>query len=175
MQQAAADGARAAATELGITGEVTHEMVARGAAAAAARVAVGMEPNRSGPPPIVVDEEILKGLAAIQCTMEEMSAVLGCSVDTLERRYADVIRKAKEQGKSSLRRKQYQVALSGNPTMLIWMGKNVLGQTDKVAQEVTGAGGGPIQIQDARVVLMAKLKTIAERRVQVTAQLSSGE
>ena len=36
----------------------------------------------------------------------------------------------------SLRRKQYEVALSGNPSMLIWLGKNVLGQSDQVQQDV---------------------------------------
>jgi hypothetical protein len=34
--------------------------------------------------------------------------------------------------------------MSGNPTMLIWLGKQFLGQTDKTA--VTGADGGPLQV-----------------------------
>ena len=36
--------------------------------------------------------------------------------------------------KNSLREKQYDVAMSGNVSMLIWLGKQVLGQSDK--QEV---------------------------------------
>jgi hypothetical protein len=35
-------------------------------------------------------------------------------------------------GKISLRRKQYSIAQEGNVTMLIWLGKNWLGQTDKL-------------------------------------------
>lgn len=33
-------------------------------------------------------------------------------------------------GRSSLRRAQYQTALKGNPTLLIWMGKQYLGQKE---------------------------------------------
>ena len=32
----------------------------------------------------------------------------------------------------SLRRAQYQKALDGNPTMLIWLGKQILGQRERV-------------------------------------------
>ena len=34
-------------------------------------------------------------------------------------------------GKASLRRTQWKTATGGNPTMQIWLGKNMLGQTDK--------------------------------------------
>jgi hypothetical protein len=30
--------------------------------------------------------------------------------------------------------------------MLIWLGKQLLGQADKIQQEVTGSEGGPIKI-----------------------------
>lgn len=33
--------------------------------------------------------------------------------------------------KFKLAQKQFEVAMSGNPSMLIWLGKNWLGQTDK--------------------------------------------
>ena len=33
-------------------------------------------------------------------------------------------------GKMRLRKAQYRKALEGNPVMLIWLGKNVLGQKD---------------------------------------------
>jgi hypothetical protein len=32
----------------------------------------------------------------------------------------------------SLRRKQYSTAMEGNATMLVWLGKNWLSQTDKM-------------------------------------------
>lgn len=81
-------------------------------------------------PPLDIDEQLVENLAAIHCTMEEIASVCGCSVDTLERRFADVIKRAREKGKSSLRRLQWQAAQKGNVTMLIWLGKQLLNQKD---------------------------------------------
>lgn len=58
-----------------------------------------------------VDLEKLAFMAKILCTMKEMSAELGVSVDTLERRYADFIDKQKTIAKVSLRRKCMQIAM----------------------------------------------------------------
>jgi hypothetical protein len=38
---------------------------------------------------------------------------------------------------SSLRRKQLQVAMSGSVPMLIWLGKQLLGQTDRQETRIT--------------------------------------
>jgi len=84
--------------------------------------------NRTIPP---IDEKKIRELAMIQCTMSEIAAVMDCSVDTLERRFADVIKKGQEQGKCSLRRAQYKKAMEGNPAMLIWVGKHILKQRDE--------------------------------------------
>lgn len=67
--------------------------------------------------------------------MIEIGSIVECSVDTLERNFADVIKKGRERGKSSLRRKQFEMAMNGNVTMLIWLGKQHLGQTEKVEQK----------------------------------------
>ena len=78
-----------------------------------------------------IDEDLLKKLCTILCTDVEMAAILSVSVDTLNRRYADKIKEWKEGGKMSLRRAQYQLAMKGNMGMLIWLGKQHLGQSDK--------------------------------------------
>jgi len=85
-------------------------------------------------PPIKhnLDQRQIKELAEIQCTMGEIASVMGCSVDTLERRYADVINEGRSHGKASLRRMQYKKALEGNATMLIWLGKHYLDQKETV-------------------------------------------
>jgi len=62
--------------------------------------------------------------------MIEMASCLDCSVDTLERRFADRIKTAREKGKMSLRRKQFEVALNGDKAMLIWLGKQYLEQRE---------------------------------------------
>lgn len=82
-----------------------------------------------------IDESLVEKLASIHCTMEEIASVCDCSVDTLERRFAELIKKAKDKGKSSLRRHQWESAQKGNVTMLIWLGKQLLGQTDKTVIE----------------------------------------
>lgn len=88
------------------------------------------EKNKGGRPKIEIDEELLYKLAVIHCTMSEMVDIIGVSEDTLKRRFAGIIDKGKAEGKQRLRRKQMEVAMSGNPTMLIWLGKNMLGQSD---------------------------------------------
>jgi hypothetical protein len=79
-----------------------------------------------------IDPEIVEKLAAILCTMEEIGQIVGCSVDTLERRFADIIEKGRAHGNMSLRRKQYDLAMGGNVTMCIWLGKQRLGQREKI-------------------------------------------
>jgi len=83
-------------------------------------------------PRLNIDPALIEKLAHIQCTMEEMAFVCGCSVDTLERRYADIIKKQRNTGKTSLRRWQWEAASKGNTALLIWLGKQCLGQSDKV-------------------------------------------
>lgn len=89
--------------------------------------------KKTGRPKIEIDMGLVEKLANIQCTEEEIASVLGCSVDTLARQpsFAEIYKKGKEFGKSSLRRTQWKLAQS-NTTMAIWLGKQYLGQTDKV-------------------------------------------
>lgn len=78
-----------------------------------------------------IDPEQVKQLAMIQCSYAEMAAVVGCNESTLTRRFAQVIKEGREVGKSSLKRAQYKAAMNGNPTMLIWLGKQHLEQKDQ--------------------------------------------
>ena len=83
-----------------------------------------------GRPKIEIDEELLLKLSSIHCTMKEMVDIMGVSEDTLKRNFAGIIDKGKSTGKMRLRRKQMEVALEGNPTLLIFLGKAMLGQSD---------------------------------------------
>lgn len=97
-----------------------------------------------------IDLATLEKLAAINCSHAEMASVLGCSSDTLERNYAAVIKKGRAQGRMSLKRKQYEVAMTGNVTMLIWLGKQMLDQSDKqdarVATQVVPANDTQVEL-----------------------------
>lgn len=101
----------------------------------------------SGRPRIEIsadDWEKAEKMAHIQGTRDEISYILGISNDTLERRlkergydtFGDWYKKYSAGGKMSLRRKQHELALSGNCSMLIWLGKQYLGQKDKQPDEV---------------------------------------
>lgn len=50
---------------------------------------------------------------------------------TLMRNYMDAYEKGQANINIALRSKQIELALSGNPTMLIWLGKQKLGQTEQ--------------------------------------------
>jgi hypothetical protein len=63
--------------------------------------------------------------------MKELAACMDCSVDTLERNYADVIDKAREGGKKSLRRLQFEHAKK-YWGMALFLGKIYLGQKEAV-------------------------------------------
>lgn len=78
--------------------------------------------------------------------MEEIGSILGCSVNTLERRFGDVIEKGRSNLRMSLRREQVRLALGGDRTMLIWLGKQLLGQRD--TQQMEHSGGVEIKIID---------------------------
>jgi hypothetical protein len=87
-----------------------------------------------------ISDEIVKqieSLARIQCTMKEAGAVLGVNEVTFSRflqahqKAMEAWNNGKETGKASLRRNQFKMAES-NATMAIWLGKQCLGQTDKI-------------------------------------------
>jgi len=86
--------------------------------------------KKGGRPRKEIDTELLYKLAQIHCTMREMVDILGVSEDTLKRRFAGIIDKGKAEGKMRLRRKQIEVAMKGNAVMLIWLGKQILSQSD---------------------------------------------
>ena len=49
----------------------------------------------------------------------------------VQRGFCEVFKKHSAGGKSSLRRQQFALAMKGNAAMLIWLGKQYLGQADK--------------------------------------------
>lgn len=69
-------------------------------------------------------------LAALGCKDTEIADWFGIDSNTLRYNFSVELTKGRETLKQSLRRKQLEVALGGNPTMLIFLGKNLLGQSD---------------------------------------------
>lgn len=83
-------------------------------------------------------------LCAIQSTRREVACWFECSEDTIERAcerekgmgFAAYFDEKAGSGKISLRRKQFELAMSGDRVMLIWLGKQYLGQADKLDQSI---------------------------------------
>ena len=91
-----------------------------------------------------IDPEKVEQLASFGCTNTEIASFYGCSADLLEKSYSEFLTKGRDKGKIRLRQVQYRVAVGDsdpenrippNVTMLIWLGKQMLGQSDK--QEIT--------------------------------------
>lgn len=99
---------------------------------------------KMGRPKIEINWETLDSLCGIHCTKFEISSILNCSEDTLERvikkkhgvTFAAYYEQKAASGKSSIRRQQYKTAMAGNVTMMIWLGKQWLSQTDKIVQHI---------------------------------------
>lgn len=106
----------------------------------------------------------LRGLGQIQCTTKEGAAFFSVSEPTFIKFLNDnpEAREAFDEGKGkgciSLRRHQWRMA-EKNPTMAIWLGKNHLGQTDRLemdadlsatitVQYVTAKAGPPPKTSD---------------------------
>lgn len=117
-------------------------------------------------PKKVIDPEQVKKLAMINCSLAEMAAVLGCNESTLQRRFAQVIKEGREQGKSSLKKKQFQVAMSGNVSMLIWLGKITLGQVDTNSQILRM--GGTLNLQPTE-----ELESLKKQSAELIERLKS--
>ena len=117
--------------------------------------------RKAGRPAITWSErdiEQFKSLCAIFCTEAEICSVMGVSDKTLvslinRYLYEDIIghkqgkndppvmfteafERYSATGKASLRREQFKVAKEGSTTMLIWLGKQHLNQSERIEQTV---------------------------------------
>jgi hypothetical protein len=92
----------------------------------------------------VFKPDVVEALAACACTFDEIAAYIGWDPATVYRRmenpknaFAQAFERGRANGRATLRRKQYELALKGNATMQIWLGKQLLGQTDLPQVQMT--------------------------------------
>lgn len=90
----------------------------------------------AGRPFLELDEELIEDLASINCSMDEIATIVGCSKRTLQNNYCAVIEKGRARGNMSLKRKMFDLAIKGNATMLIWLSKIQLGYRETTRQEL---------------------------------------
>ena len=99
---------------------------------------------KMGRPRKEINKTEFEKLCFLQCTRNEFCSWFDVSDETLNkwckenydgRTFLAVFQEKRENGLISLRRTQFQLA-EKSPAMAIFLGKNLLGQTDKVEQTV---------------------------------------
>lgn len=96
--------------------------------------------KKMGRPRKTVDWEQFDKLCSLQCSGEEIAAFFGMCYETLNTvckreknaTFLELFAEKRVHGKIALRRRQYQAAIEGNSTMLVWLGKNWLQQNDQL-------------------------------------------
>ena len=94
-----------------------------------------------------IDIEQFKKLCGIQCTLTEIAGFFDCSEDTIENwckrtfkaGFSETYKKYSVSGRISLRRSQFKLA-EKSTAMSIWLGKQYLGQTEKIVTESRADG-----------------------------------
>lgn len=139
----------------------------------------GQSGNPAGKPKTPIDVVELENLAKLHATQADMAAHFGLTKRAIEYRVADVetmypvdngteeltfkeiIERGNARGRVSLRQSQFKLAIDGNATMQIWLGKQLLGQSDE--QKITHAGVIDTSGNSAKESIALKLDSIARR------------
>lgn len=108
-----------------------------------------------GRPSVPIDEKVVEGMASVGATNVEIADFVGVDEALIRRRCKDVLTKARAGLKTRLRQAQLKAALGGNPTMLIWLGKQMLGQADQTH----------FKVGDLTTLSDDELRSIAEGKV----------
>lgn len=109
-------------------------------------------PERQGRPTRSIDYAMVEKLASIGCSVQEIKLVLGITDDKLRKKAVnrDKFNHAFELGmtraKMSLRRAQYIKAVEEREgKLLIWMGKQMLGQREQM--DITASGDSTVDVK----------------------------
>ena len=113
--------------------------------------------------PLYIDWEKVDRLLRSGCTGVQVASRLGVHADTLYRAcerergaaFAAYSQQKREDGETLILEKQMDAAMKGDKTMLIWLGKQRLGQKEK--HDHTTNDKDITSLDDARVALLAKL------------------
>lgn len=87
--------------------------------------------GRTGAPRKELDPDAVFKLARLGANNCEIADFFGVSEGLIRKRYADVVRSGRTNMKIRLRQAQMREAMGGNVTMQIWLGKQLLNQTDQ--------------------------------------------
>lgn len=85
-----------------------------------------------------VNREKVEMLSSFGCTIMEIAKFFIVDESVIRKDYVEEVRRGKEQMKLRLRQLQWKFAEQGNTSLLIFLGKNYLNQTDKQQLDMTG-------------------------------------
>lgn len=125
------------------------------------------------------DVETFRGLCKIMCTKAEICSVMRLDPKTLDRlvnealgaevphdgerlTFAEAFEALSASGRMSIRRKQFEMAMEGDRTMLVWLGKNYLGQSEP-KRPADGKGAEEPRATEKASVLELAMEGRAER------------
>ena len=77
-----------------------------------------------------IDVKEVEKLAKYGCTNIEIADFFGCDESLLRKSYSEFLAKGRVGGKIRLRKLQWRLAQRGSVPMAIWLGKQILGQSD---------------------------------------------
>jgi hypothetical protein len=80
----------------------------------------------------MLDEELIARFIGKGFTVQYVADYFDVHIDTLYARYSDALRKGRSFREGCLQAKQFHKAMKGDTTLLIWLGKQWLGQRDKI-------------------------------------------
>ena len=86
--------------------------------------------NKVGRPKLDIDGDKISKMVSYGSSIKEIADVENCSEDHIHKVFRQNITKGKAELKIRLRKAQIDLALKGNCTMLIWLGKQYLGQKE---------------------------------------------
>ena len=79
-----------------------------------------------------ISEETVAAMAFAGSPTVEIAEFLGCDEGTIRKRFSEILTKGRASRRIKLRQAQLKAAMGGNVTMLIFLGKQELGQKDTI-------------------------------------------
>ncbi len=112
-----------------------------------------------GRPKIDIDPIKVYKLARLGCQVKEIADFFGCTDDTIINRFSEELNKGRSNLKRRLRKWQIQSAKNGNIAMMIWLGKQMLGQMERAQIDIT-------KIDDEAFMLEARRRLEEQKKLE---------
>ena len=94
--------------------------------------------KKLGRPKLDIDAEKVEMLASFGCSTVEIAKLHNCDEQIIRTRFKPEIQRGRESMKIKLRQLQWKTAEQGSNAMLIFLGKQYLGQSDRNELELVG-------------------------------------